>query len=441
MSHTSTDSPRSSFTRALAFTIAALVVLCGVFLALGYFQGPKLEGAQVDTSSVIQRPGQQLRLFANQPVASITADQVTVTPAAEFTVETSGDIIAVQFASALRYATRYEVRVDGVTGIYTPQGSTLAHSFFTASPPVYVLDHRDTGDEIVHAGLRNEERSVVYSAPGITDFVALGKTLVVATADAAGSSSLDLVSLDSPGIAQRLALPHPGTVADLSVAASGTTIGFTLDDGSSDFGVPLYSMDLLSGAPATAVTGLDGSPLRVLGWQFVPLSTALVALTSDSTLVLIDGASVLPLGQYRELLSVSGDGTTALVTNAVGTLSVDLATGTSTDVPLRELGSRPTFLGTAVQAGDGIVIAKAVLGDDAGADYLSVILRFTDGTPTVLFETPPGGGAIESFSVSPNGQYVAVVVSDPTTDASTTSVVDAATGLVAASFEGAELHW
>ena len=89
MSPTSTEGrvrTDARFRRALALTVVALSALCLVFLGLGYLQGPKLSSAQVDADAVVAQAGQQLRLFANQAVAQVGADQVTVTPAVPFTV-------------------------------------------------------------------------------------------------------------------------------------------------------------------------------------------------------------------------------------------------------------------------------------------------------------------------------------------------------------------
>ena len=99
----------SDFRRSFALVVVGLVIACGVLFAVSAAQGPRLSSSQADVAAGAL---QQVRLVANQPVASVSVDQVTVTPAAPFTVDTNGKVIAVQFTRALAYGTDYTVTVD-----------------------------------------------------------------------------------------------------------------------------------------------------------------------------------------------------------------------------------------------------------------------------------------------------------------------------------------
>lgn len=465
MSRTSTElRPRSlgRFRRALSAVVVTLVVLCGVFLTLGYLQGPKLSSAQVDVTAVIDQPGQQLRLFANQPVAQVKAAQVVVTPDAAHTVTTKGDLIAVQFAARLEYGTRYQVRIDGVTSVYQPQPSTISYTFTTASPDLYYLHRGQPNDDIMRTTIGAAGGTIVYSAPHIQDFVRSEGALAVATLADDKTSSLALVSL-TDGAVEQVKLPEPGVVQKLGASPTGTIVGFTFTSAGSSI-TPAYSSTLmfldLQGARAVApVTGLDGKPLRALAWQVMPEGTGLLALSRERSLFLIDpltAGAVTPLGQFNDLGLVSRDGTVVTVNDPFGTAVLTIADGSQVRInasPVDNSGS-PTYLGVAELVPTGGRVEKLVIAQPGGKRFSSV-LAFDDGTTsTVLYRTPDDAGSIESFSISPNGQYVAIDTVPDTSaavsdgyfyDARFTSTetvfVEIATGKVVKSLEGFSLNW
>lgn len=447
MSPTSTD---RRFSRALGATITVLVVLCGVFLTLGYLQGPKLADASVDTAGVIDQPAQQLRLFANQAIAEVSADQVTITPATDFTVSTSGDIISVQFADRLLYATKYTVRVDGVTSVFAPRESTLSYEFTTVSPELYYLDRGEPTDEIIRTTTAGTDRESVYQAVGIQDFVALGKSMVVSRIEGS-SSSLALVSLTEAG-EQGLVLPSQGIIGQLQAAASGTIAGFTMTDDVREAGVPLYTIDLERSGGAQPVLGIDGEPLRVVDWRFLPGTAAIVAMGGMGDLLYLDpsNGTVLPLGHYQSLVGVGPDGTTVVVTDLFGAVELTVADGSQERIEIADSSEGRAYLGPIVPLPDGSMIAKAVLG----ATFSPVVLHADGDSTVVLYRTPGDAGSIQDMSVSPNGQYVAIetvpdtsvsspdgYLADPRDTTTTTVIVDVATGAVVSSFTGFALAW
>lgn len=462
MSRTSIDlTPRSGtsiaesggrrFARALGLSIGVLVVLCAVFVVVGYLQGPKLTGAQVDTVSVVEQSSQQLRLFANQPVAEIDADQVTITPSTPFSVATSGDIVAVQFGERLDYATEYTVSVRGVTSLYSPQSSTLTYRFTTAAAEVHYLVRGEPVDQIVRTTSAGTDRQVVYSAAGIHDFVALGRAAVVSSFAADGSSVLDLVSLVDTGV-QSIPLPSTGVIAQLQASSSGTVAGFTMTDDAREPGTPLYTVDLEASGGAGPVLDLDGSPLRVSDWRFVPGSTSLIALSGEGTLLFIDPGvgSVLPLGQYQALSGVTPDGTHAIVSDTFGPVLLSLADGTEERIELAAVEGENAYLGTMLVLPDGTIIAKAVLA----TDFAPVVVRAADGVTSILYRTLRDAGSIQDIVASPNGQYVAIETvpdtaasvsddypADARSTSSTTVIVDVDSGAIVSSFTGFAPAW
>lgn len=466
MSHISISAPPPeaahnirSFHRTFAWTVAALVVLSGIFLALGYLQGPKLSSAQVDGDAVVESSDQTLRLFANQTIAEIDPDAVTVEPAVDATASSEGDLISVQFSQALDYNTEYTVSVEGVTAASGGPESTVSYSFTTGEPELYYLDRGKPNDEVIRTGLTAHDRTVVFAGAGIQEFVPVGDIVAFTTATADRTGTLMLANPDT-GVSERVLLPEVGEVADLDATRSGSLLGFTIS--SQDPGpIPtishtLYTVDLDRGRDVVAVADLDGEPMRVTGWQFVPGTTAIVAVTTESTLVRVDTVTglIVPLGGYFDFDRVSADGSTAIVSDTTGSAAVTLSDGTDVRLhPSRIDGEQP-FIGQTDANAAGDLVAKMVLVGEAGASFSSV-LAFDNGEESrILYQTVGDKGAILDFEVSPNNQFVAVEVQpnvstrDPDQyvmnsrpQSVTTYLVEIATGAVTRSVEGFGAIW
>ena len=404
-----------NFRLTFAWAVGALVALCGLFLALGYLQGPKLSSAQLDADAVIASSDQTLRLFLNQTIAAIDPDDVSVEPAAAFSVTSDADLVSVQFEEPLNYESSYTVTVAGVVSPSGGAESTISYTFATGEPDLYYLDRGIPNDEIVRTGVSGSERSVVYSGAGIQEFVPVGDVLAFTTATADRTGAIDLVNPER-GVVERLLLPEEGEVANLDATRSGATLGFTIS--SDDPGpIPmishtLYTVDLDRGRDVIAVADIDGEPMRVLGWQFIPGTSDIAALTTESTVVRVDllAGTVVPLASYFEFDRVSADGSHVVVSDTRGSASVSLSDGAETRLHPSPIGGDQPFLGDSDVAASGALIAKMVLVPESGGSFSSV-LAYDDGEASrVLYQTVEDKGAILDFEVSPNGQMVAIEV-------------------------------
>jgi hypothetical protein len=447
------------FCRTLAATVAALLVLVAVFAVLGYTQGPKLSSAQVDTGQVVQQRGQQLRLFVNQAVATVSADQVTVTPAADVSVSTSGDVVAVQFDEPLRYNTDYTVEVSGVTSVYVAQQSTLRYAFTTDSPDLYYLDRGADSDRIIRTGLATTERDVAFEATAIEDYAVFDGALAVSTETPDGGSALALI--DSEGNAENIPLPGVGVVEQLQSSSSTGMLGFVFTgadaSGSAAYNRTLFTVDLNSGRVLVPVMGLDGSVPEVGGWAFIPTTPDLLVYAADQSLLRItlgESSTVLPLGQFSDFQSISADGATAVVTDPFGAVALTLADGTIKRLDPSPLEGEVPFAGvTAVVPGGGWV--QQVADVDVTTGRFKSAMVFDDGeTARIIYRTTRDEGSLVEFALSPNDQY-AVVETVPNVSSSvddgysvnarstsiTTVFVDISTGAVVKSIEGFRVSW
>jgi hypothetical protein len=433
-----------------------LALLCAGFAVLGYAQGPKLSSAQIDIDQVTTRSGQQLRLFANQPLAEVKAADVTITPAAEFSVTTSGAIVAVEFEQPLFYAADYVVTVEGVRSKFDDQASTLKYEFTTGSPPLYYLDRGETTDEIVRTEVKGNERSVVYSAPRIQEFVLLGATAAVSTDAGDGTSALSLVSFEDGGV-EPINLPAPGVIENLHAADDGVTIGFTLSTADGTYADTLMTLNFESGRDILPVKALDGSPLAVANWFFIPGGVTLAAQNrADEGVLLVDTSTggVTPLGTFTSLESLSTDATRLGVTNPFGPVSLSIADLSDTEFAPSPIDGVTPFPGEFQLMRGTDLVQHVVLIDYATSAFENLLVADDGTTSRQIFRTKDDAGSIGDFSVSPNDQYVAVElipnvessVSDsyPVNDRSTsvtTIVIDIASGAQVKSVAGLGLQW
>ena len=437
--------------------VVVLALLCGGFAVLGYVQGPKLSSAQVDTTLVTERPGQQLRLVANQPLAEVDAADVSVTPAADFTVTTSGSVVAVEFAAPLAYAARYVVEIGGVTNRVDDQAATLRYEFTTGTPPIFYLDRGDSGDEIVRTTLRGTERTVVYAAPRIQQFALLGTAAAAVTTELDdGTSALELVSFDDGGV-EPIGLPAAGVVDRLDAASDGVTIAFTLTTADGLYNDSLLMLNLDQGRDIEPVPALDGTPLRVSTAFFVPGGVVLAAHDErDEAVVLVDTATgtVTPLGTYTSLDSVSTDATRLGVTNPFGPVSLSIADLDGTEFAPSPIGGVTPYPGDFQLMRGTALVQHVVLADYDANTFLNLFVYDDGEVSRELFRTIDNAGSIGRIRVSPNDQFAAVEVVpnveksvsdgrlvDPRSTSVTTVVVDISTGSVVQSVAGFDLNW
>ena len=474
ISSKNTADDNRGFRRAFAITVGALAALCLLFLGLAYLQGPKLESAQLDTERAIAEPGQLLRIFANQSITEVSAEQVSIEPAVPFTVSTSGEVIAVTLGARLRYDTDYTVSIDGVTSSYSDRPATLSYAFSTGEVPLYYLDRATPGDptgndQIISTGLTATERTILYEAPRIQSFGMVTETVVAVVslsdplADDADTSSLSLVDTDT-GLVENVALPREGTIGNFQVSDSGTILAFELTSTDSiatgaqpgrEYNRTLLRLDLDAGRDIEPVQGFDGTPMSVLDFTFAPASTDLVVQTLDASILRIgmDGA-ISPLGKFTRMGQLSIDDRVLTVFDQFGALALALDTlETSRLDPSPLDGLVPSGSDVDVLPSGERVQRVAVFHADTGRFDSLVVLD--DGTSSrVLYQTPKSEGSIDGFRVSPNGQYVAVeavpnfaksvddgYAVDRRSTTVQTIIVDVSTGAVVRIVDGFGLTW
>jgi hypothetical protein len=443
---------RASFGRTLAVMITVLVVACAGLAVLTLGQGPRLARADIDTDSVVQLAQQRLLMHSNEALAEVKADQVTVSPSVPVTVATDGSTLSVTFDRRLLYDTDYVVSVSGVTSPFQDAGSTFEYTFTTGSSPIYYLQPGvpdATGravDTIVRTTVEGNAREVVYSAPGIQEFAAVGSSLAVSTIADDGAAQLVLVVPGQTAV-ETLPLPARGTITQLGSSVKQAMLGlrFTSEDPAAGYSDTLLIFDLLAKHTSFTLPGtVIGEALRVEQWRFIPDST-LVETTADGVLSIYDSAlqQGAVIGDYDSLGEVAPAGTQSVIGGQGAVHVLDLLSGEVSPLaaPLPQ-GAAPVGLPILGPDGSSTVSAATLAAaEGAAGGPRHVVIRSDAAGPTTIFDTGSPDARIISVTQSPNAQYLAIAVAPSPEADVTTSLVDRASGAVVRTLAGSRVIW
>ena len=462
------DRAPSRFSRRLVGTIVVLaLVVCG-FAFANIAQGPRLNSGTIDAERAALLAGQQLTLEVNQPVASLDAADVEVEPATAVTTDVDGRTVVVTFETPLAYATEYTVRVPGVVGTAQASSATLEYRFTTPRVDVYSLirrSERGEPDVVQRRPLGAAEPATVFEAPRVQEFAHAGDLLLAATVDDDGANSLFVTDMTEGG-PQQIGLPPEAEIRDLAASTTNPVAGFVLTSpdvgGVRDFDDTLMVVDL-SGAGAvdpTPVLGLDGSPLRVSDWAFVPGTTSVVVQDVEQSVFVVDvwgGRPVSPLGVHTELRGFVPGTTQLIVADPDRGVRFDLADGSVTTLEVASADLADHVYPGPITMLDGrsryliSLVAATVEGD---RNMRSSILAEVDeaGGLREVFAPADEASLIREYCVSPNAQYVAVAQSpepgsvdgyseNPGFTEMMTTVVEIATGRTVMSSVGGFSEW
>jgi hypothetical protein len=145
-----------------------------------------------------------------------------------------------------------------------------------------------------------------------------------------------------------------------------------------------------------------------------------------------------------------------VVSDVFGKIAYSLADGTETRLPSLPLAGAMTYGGDLALLGSGTARVQQVVVFDATASgrFQSYVLSEIGSEARILFQTNDNNGSIEGFSISPNGQYLAVNVIpdyassisdgyavDPQSTSISTVFIDIASGNVVRSVAGFDESW
>lgn len=464
----SADGPQRAFRRGLIGTVLVLATAVAGFGFAGLVQGPRLDDAEFDVVRATRLAGEQLTLSLNQPVVEFDAAAIEVEPAASVTATADDGDIVITFERPLDYAAEYTVRVPGVVGAYQAAPATVEHHFATPDEDVYTLhrrSHRGEADLVQRSSFADPRPEVVFSAPRIQEFARAGDVLAVVTVDDEGRNEIALSQGAQPDPAE-VPLPQGATIRDLAASTTDPLVGFVVDtpavDGVRQHEAALMTLDVSGTAPAAPqpVLALDGAPMRVMSWVFVPGTTSLVVQDFEQGLYLVDALGsrpATPLGVHTEIRGFIAGTSDLMVADPDRGIVLDLEGGTTTALDLQapELADNVYADRISVLDGEGRYLVSLVQARvEAGRNVRSSMLAAVDadGELSKLFAPASPTSLIRDHCLSPNGRWVAVAESpddarpdgysgNPGLTETMTTIVEIESGRVALSLQGGFSDW
>lgn len=403
-----------AFLVGFALVVGALAVVGLAGSAVTVAQGPRVTNVSVDPDAAVSASGSRLIITTTQSLATVEPAQVTVSPAAPFTVDTSGRSVGIRFTQPLWDDTSYTVTIAGLVGVGGGPTAAVEHSFTTPPLHAYVLQRGTGGDTILRTDLAGEDPEPVYTNAHIEDFRATSGHLVMSTLGDDDTSHLVVTDLDG-GNVRELALPGNGTVTDLQSADRGDLIGYTFTDAT--VGTPgarearLFTASLTAAQSDAAPTMIErtGGESRVDDWRFVPGTDSILMLTYDGALTLISpsGGDPVTLGTAVSIDGIARGTTTAIIERVEGPAAIDLATATQVPLPPTDKALGQTNKMTPMTDGSTLRVLAVVDGFTVRSTTVNVV--DASGAATPVFSVDPKDILIQSC-VSPSGRYAAFLV-------------------------------
>jgi hypothetical protein len=411
------------FRRSVIATVGILGVVAGGLAVAGAFRGPHLDDAAVAAATALERAGQRLVLQADQAIDPVDAADVRIEPDVPIEVSSDERAITIRFTGMLRALTEYRVTA-AVTGSATGVTGTLEHVFTTPDLDIAVLVRDlEAADEVRVRSVSGDETTRLFAADRIQEFARLRDGVAAVLLDDEGANGRLVIAPEGEQLTQEVTLPGPGRLQQLRASDTTDRIGVLFT--SADAGGPdaslaqLLLLDRLDPSGVLRpVTGLDGEPLSVISWLFVPDTPYLVVQAFDQSMLLIDtttpDAAPVPLGEHAELRGFLPGTLRLVVADPQSGSTIDLESGQTTPLVLPDDRlDASSYPGKIVVLADDRyveVASRPATGEGFVLDY-EVLHVSADGVE-VIFD-PDAGVPIRDICLSPNGQYLAVELQDP----------------------------
>ncbi|OZB85817.1 hypothetical protein [Microbacterium sp. 13-71-7] len=404
---------RRRFPLVLGAVIGVLVVVVATFGVITLLQGPRISGVKIDAQSAIDASGTRMIITASQPLAKVDPKQVSVSPQAPFTVDTSGRNLGIRFTVPLDDDTNYTVTVKDATGTDKQRQSTLQASFQTPKSTIFLLQRKAKGDDTIFiTDLGGKNAVPVVQHAKIDDFRATADHLVVAT-EKDGIS--ELLVMDRKGKNQReLKLPGPGFLSNLQISERGNLVGYTFTDkgiSATSGRASILVTQSLTGDGEPQIVKIGDKMPSISQWAFVPDSSSVLFIDFSGALFVQDRADTkaapTALGSAQTVEGISRGTYTAIVSRGNDLVELNLADGS--EKPLA--ASTPDFgVPGTIAPFPGGTLRQVATRDASGLPTGQIVTRVgDDGKATKLFSVT-GSDAIMQACPSPSGQYSAIVV-------------------------------
>lgn len=400
------------FRRGLWSTIALLGAVAFIAGLLTLTEGPKLRSMSLDEQSSIRTAG-EITLRSDRALATSPLASIRITPEVSFSVTQKDLVLRLILDEPLLAGTNYEVEVNGVEPASLGASGNWSASFRTPFEELLYLRAAGAETELVRVVLDGSQPEVIYRAPGITSFAAVGAVFGVHRIWA-GESILELVEPNS-GAVDRMALGPEIIVTSLARASRGTSLIIEVDrkaEGRQEKGI-LALVDTLGSREPEVVLGPGGNSLGVRKVAVSSESGNIVAWLRDSTLVVFEALTqtVIPLGSAAELWGFDSSGTSVIFVDSLGTIALNLSTGVETRIPAGQLDGSSVFHQLTTLSPQGLSYQRVLLPGFVGEPDFSLVTEGdAEGRHRHLLGSLSTPESIGDLQLSPNGQYLAVEI-------------------------------
>lgn len=450
----STDAARRRFTRLVVAIVTALGLLVVALGAANAFRGPRVLETLAAVDDAASVAGAVVEFRLNQPVAAPDAGALEVSPATGAEVSVDDRVVRVVFDAPLLPSTDYVVEVAGVRSSSGGPESTLRHGFRTDDEAMHVLQRVDGGDDrVVRRATGGGETEVVLALPVIEEFAHAGDVVAAIEERPDGTEGLRFAVAGQSTAPAELVLPRSGGLRSLQASSTSGWMGVLQEDDRGSGTLHLVDVsDTAAGTPAP-VLGLDGEPVEVSEYAFVPGAASVVVLDRSGAMLLVDATGLrpaAPLGSHARILGFVPGTSTVVVSDPDRVAAIDLASGETVtlDLLLPDLpeGAYPGRVSPLDD--DGAHLLEVLLGD-GGAGFASLLAR-VDADGTAMVFPPPEGSRVIGHCPAPGGALVAVETAPvASADGETgswdadamTTLVEVGTGRVVLSLPGGESDW
>nr|BFF09817.1 hypothetical protein GCM10025699_11200 [Microbacterium flavescens] len=412
-----------SFLAVFLASVSALVLVAVLGAGASVAQGPRVTAVLADPIAAAGTSGSRVIFTANQPLATVSAGQVTVVPSVPFAVDTSGRSVGVRFSEPLADGARYTITVDRVSGLSGVSTSRFETVVDTPAVEVHVLERSDSDDDrIYRSDFDDDDRVTVFEHPRIEDFRQSPRGLVVSTINDQGDSDLMIVPVDGRE-AVEVKLPGVGRLSRLQLSDSGDRIAYTWTDPAIE-GLPARDSVVYLSSTATPEAppsrlDLGAADPRIDDFRFVQGTRSLLLVTRGKELLVADpvtGGEPTRLGQATLIDEVARDEPVAYVRTEEGPARVDLRTGDRTEPAADHPEYGRPFAAEKV-VGHGILSTYLSIDDEGDLSRQALVLADDSGAERLLADVPVSDAVIQ-VCAAPSGRFVAVTIApDITTNA------------------------
>ena len=443
---------RAYWTRVLV-VVGVLAIFAGLGAVVSLTQGPRLTAVTFDGAAAIESSGTRLTMTTNQALDDVRAEDVTVTPATEFTVDAQGRNIGVRFTTPLNDATTYTVRISGVNSVGGGPAVTLETTVTTASASIVMLQREGTGgfDMVVRMPIDGMTRETIFTHEHIEEVRVAADALVILVEED-GQSAIIITDRDGKN-PRSVTLPGDGYVSNVQVANRGGTFGYLFTDRelteTTGRASVLYTASIHDPAAQPVELPLASTDPSVGDWMFVPDSQGILVVTFAGDLLLAEGDSSALLGTAYAIDGISRGTYEAIIDRSGVPVGINLQTGVETPIELPALSGTP---GRVEPAADGGQLWAVTQRDEAGMPTGHAIeLVSPDGSVRSVVATDKTEPILQ-FCASPSGQYVAAIVAPDFANnpydtytrpmpKTLTRIVNVSDGSVVSELHGFDISW